>query len=228
MDSRLTFLILLLATCTLAQENPGVGDAPTSFEKFFDAVLKAVIKKKIDVLEPLHVDDLKITLQPTIRRFKLPAVGTIFATNNTLHGASTIHRSGHASVKLASLSRFTKVQMALGPLQVTSNLRICATGLTLRPTADISVSNLDFTIEIFGNKTAQVLKTTMFTINEMKDLKVSLKQFKWTDPLENLIINRVVPLLENKIRTELESTVKGSVDDKMQQLPDELKRLLYG
>lgn len=223
MDPRLTLLVLFLVTGVLT-------DTPndSSFEKFLDAVVKGVIKKKHDLIEPYHIEDLEITLQAQIRAHKLPPKIHIHASNNTLRGITTIHRSGHASVKMEGGSRWTKVQMAAGPLRETSCLTISILGLRLRPTVEINISNLDFTIEILGVKSSELLKTTLFKINELKGLKVTLKQWKWTDNIENRIINRIIPLLEDKIRTEVEDTVRGHLDDKLQSLPEELKKLLYG
>lgn len=226
MDPRPVLILFILATSVVGDFPPG---PPSSFEKFFDNIIRAVLQKKHDLIEPYHIEDLEITVQPHLRRLKLPPKIQIHAGNNTLYGLSTIHRSGHAGVRVEMGSRFTSAQMASGPLRITSSLTISLPlGLKMRPTIEISISNLDFSIEILGKKTTQLLKTTSFKINELKDLRVTLRQWKWTDPVENRIINRILPLLEHKIRTEAEDTLKGHLDDKLRGLPDELKSLLYG
>lgn len=222
------FLVcLVLAFALVATGNP-VNNGDTSFEKFFDAVIKAVVKKKMDLIEPYHVEDLLVVLQPEVHSHKLPPKLVTKATNVTLYGVSTIHRSGHAKADLKKDSRVTEAQMAAGPLHATSNLEISVFGLRLRPKIAIDISNFDFTVKIFGNKTAERLKTVDFKINKLEDLKVTVTSCKWTDKWENLILKRVVPLLEKKIRSEVEQAVKGHLDDKLQQLPEDLKRLLYG
>lgn len=225
MDLRVTLLVLILVTGVVSD---APNDGSSSFEKFFDAIIKAVVEKKRSVIEPYHIEDLEITVQPEVHKRKLPPRIKIHAANNTLHGLSTIHRSGPAFVKMNPGTRLTNAQLAAGPLRITSQLTIGFLSLNLRPSVEITVSNFDFTIEILGNKAAQELKTTQFKINELKDLKVKLHQWKWTDGIENRIVNLVLPLLEHKIRTEVEDTVRSHLDDKLQALPEELKKLLYG
>ena len=229
MDSRVVLLLCcflaLGATSASAQQS---SDVPTSFERFFDAVVQGILKKYHDALEPYHLEDLEIIVQPSIAWHKLPPKITVHATNNTLFGFSSIHRTGHASAEMQASQRLTTVQMAVGPLNDTSDLDIKIFGLHLRPKIEINIKNLDFTLAILGDKVAKKLTTKQFKVNRLEGLKIKVKTCCLTDRVNNLILNRILPLLERKIRQELEETVKSHLDDKLQDLPEDLKRLLYG
>ena len=230
MTPRLVILPLLLlaiggttAAATAAQDDP-----PTMFERFFDAIIQGVLKKKAASIEPYHIEELEFDVQPTFRSHKLPPKLEIHATNNTLHGLSTIHRSGHAAAAVQQTTRITTAEMAVGPILDTSDLTITFLGLTLRPQLELSIQNLDFTIAIFGDKVAKKLETREFTIHKMENLRIQLKTRYLPDRLNNRILNRIVPILERKVRKDIEAAIRSHIDDRMQDLPEELKKLLYG
>ena len=200
-----------------------------SFEQFFDAILKALIQKKGDVIDPLKIEDQQIVLTPDALKF-LPSFvkPEIDLKEIKLRGLKTLHRSGAAmqSINLKN-NKLTVAELAISPLEVDTKIYFNFLGLFISRDAVATSSNFDFVIEFEANKTHKTIVVPRFEVMEMKDLEVKLTGSWISDRLTNKIMHHAIPLLKKQITKAVESSVQEVLESKVNELPDNVKNVLY-
>lgn len=203
--------------------------APPSFEQFFDAVLKALIEKKGDLIDPLRIEDQTVILTPDVLKF-LPhfVKPEVDLKDIYLKGLKTLHRSGSAMQSVNPRNnKVTVAELAIAPLQVDAKVVFHFLGMFIGRPYVVTASNFDFFVELEGNKTHKTIVVPRFEVKEIKDLTVKVNGTKVADKLTNRIMNHAVPLLKKRIIQEVEKAVQDVLETKINELPDSAKSILY-
>jgi hypothetical protein len=218
------FGIVLILSFILATSSQG----PT-FEQFFDAVLKALLTQKGDMIDPLPIEDQQVILTPNALKF-LPSFvkPEVDLKDIQLKGLKTLHRSGAAMQSLnINNNKLTVAELAISPLEVDTKVYFNFLGLFIGREAVVTASNFDFFVEFEANKTHKTILVPRFEVKEMKDLEIKLTGSRITDKFTNRIMHHAVPLLKKRIVEAVEKAVQEVLESKVNELPDSMKNILY-
>lgn len=229
------FISLAILLVALTSTSQGA-----SFEQFFDAVLKAVIKSKGDYIDPLPLDD-KACVIPS-REFLIPSPVrlNISLTAGQLTGLKALRRSGAAvqSVDYKN-DKVTRVQLAAAPVTLTTDVNV-TTGVLFVGLPEIllrvnaTIESLDCMIELVANKSRKEINVTAFVVDELKHLKVHFyrESLFFGNERKAWILNQVTKVVtkvfKKQVVQEVQVAVKQLMQEKIDALPDNVKRLLYG
>ena len=211
-----------------------------SFEQFFDAILKSVIKAKGDLIDPLPIEDKNITLPSKKLLLPLPIKANLLFSNNQLWGMKTLSRSGGAVQSIDFKNdKVTRIQMNVSPLLLTSDLTLASSVLSVKLPEHLirinaTIDSFDFMIELVANKTRKEIKVKTFVIDKLDNLNVNYyreshligREFK--DYILTHITKVITILFKKQITEKVEVTTRDLMQEKIDALPDNIKRLLYG
>ena len=222
------FLASLVIVAVVLVNNVSFS-APPSFEQFFDAVLKALIQQKGDLIDPLRIEDQTVILTPDVLKF-LPhfVKPEVDLKDIYLKGLKTLHRSGSAMQSINPRNnKVTVAELAITPLEVDTKVVFHFLGMFIGRPYIVTASNFDFFVEFEANKTHKTIVVPRFEVKEMKDFTVKVNGTKVTDKLTNHIMSHAVPLLKKKIIAEVEKAVQDVLETKINELPEATKQILY-
>lgn len=208
-------LLALFATESLAS---------TSFEKFFDNILKAFIRDKGDQIDPLHEVDHHKSIGPLF-------LGGIFQinleiTNIEIRGLKTIHRSGSASQSFKQGgNKVTIVHLAFNDMKTDAHAALSKRGLSIARDVEVSADVMDFVVEFEGNKTSREITVPRFEIFSMDNLQIKLKGEGITDRVGNVFLKHVLKVIRGIIIARTEKVLRKEIEAKVEKLPDETKNL---
>lgn len=217
----------------------GTASAAT-FEQFFDAILKAVIKSKGDLIDPLAIDDKNTTLPSAKFILPAPIKLNLQFTNNQLWGMKSLTRSGAAVQSMDFKNdKVTRIQLNVSPLLLTSDLNLTTSVFFTKLPPQLvrinaTIDSFDFMIELVANKTRKEIKVNTFVIDKLNNLNVNYyressffgREFK--DYILTHVTKVVTVLFKKQVTEKVEVTTKNIMQEKIDSLPDNIKRLLYG
>lgn len=209
-------LLALFATQSLAS---------TSFEKFFDNILKAVIRDKGNEIDPLHEEDHHRSIGPRLLRgmFQLD----VDIKNIEIRGLKTVHRSGSASQSInQGGNKMTVVHLAISNMETDAHAALSKRGVSIARDVEVSADVMDFVVEFEGNKTSRKITVPRFEIFYLDKLQIKFKGEGITDRVGNVFLKHVLKVMRGIIISRTEKALRKEIEAKVDKLPDNIKNLL--
>lgn len=234
-------VVLSLVIFVALTSNVSAGSNETSsFELFFDAIIKGVIKAKGNLIDPMPIEDKNTTLPSKTLPVPMPVKVNLLFSNNKLWGMKKLHRSGSAvQTRNSNNDKVTRVQLNISPLLLTSDLNATTKLLSIRLPQNLirinaTIDSFDFIVEIVANKTRKEITVNTFVIDDLKNLTVHYYREsriigrEYLDYLLTQCTKVVTILFKKQIIQIIEETTKNIMQEKIDALPESIKKLLYG
>lgn len=180
-------------------------------EQEFDSALKLLIKT---LPEPYELDSIASKVGKT----------DVFVRNLRLTGMSTLRR--HGEVMFSDEDEFhmrkTATHLFVGPVKMTFKLFYG----TRKRRMEVTASGLVFGIRIKADKRRQEMKLDKFTL-EAYDLKLKFIGDKKYDPIANIFLLAIRPVVKIKVRQVLEHRLAEEVTKHQDKTSLKMIRMLY-
>lgn len=231
--ANLFFILALLIVSTSKTEG-------ASFEAFFDAILKAVIKSKGDLIDPLPLDDKFATIPSKEFLIPSPIKLNLNLTAGQVTGLKTLHRSGAAVQSIDYKNdKVTRIKMAASPITLQYDVN-ATTGVFFLRLPEIllrlnaTIDSFDCMIELVANKSRKEIIVNTFIVDEVKNLKVNFyrESFFFGPERRAWLLTKVTKVItkvfKKQVVEKIADVVKQMMQEKIDALPDNIKKLLYG
>jgi len=214
-------VILIFLSVILISQN---GRADSSFEMFLDNVLKAILKEKESVIDPLTIKSQvyeKVVGGPL--RFLLNMDDIV------VRGLKTLHRNGSAEQVPTQAGKRTILNLTLNNLTAATEVYIERSGImfdtNIERKINVSTDFIDFVLAIEGDKTTKMINVTRMEVFDLGDIIVSVDGVNGVRGImENLILRQVVKVMKGAIIDKLESVLKEQIQVRLNSLNDPILR----
>jgi len=214
-------VILIFLSVILISQN---GQADSSFEMFLDNVLKAMLKEKESVIDPLIIKSRiyeKVVGGPL--RFLLNMDDIV------VRGLKTLHRNGSAEQAPTQAGKRTILNLTLNNLTAATEVYIERSGImfdtNIERKINVSTDFMDFVLAIEGDKTTKMINVTKMKVFDLGNIIVSVDGVNGVRGImENLILRQVAKVMKGAIIDKLGSVLKEQIQERLNSLNDPIFR----
>lgn len=190
-----------------------------NFDPFFDNMVKAMVKKNKDFLEPFNVTEIRDS----------PGFGPVSTQFDEIlvTGLSSIRRRGSTNIINDENQRIMTVTMAVGPLSYHATGRVKFLGIGSKKWFIGTVDSIVFTVRIRTDKHSKVTSLMSFKVDELEGIQFEAYGKNGLDNgLKERLIRRSLKTFKSRITKQIEKRVSNMINEQIQTNP--LFKMLAG